>query len=391
MGVQTLISLRRHRPWLGDVLLAGLLVWIVLRLQQLGLVFRHAPLIGVIVVAVMLRRYRPVAVLAGVTAVLLGTIMFKAVAGGLVLVIGVLTYSAALYSPKRRPWLYAGTVLLAIMVVGLVVDWRTWLRLETLGVFAWIIGGAGVGDSIRMRRAYIAEVTERARQAEQTREEEARRRVIDERLRIARELHDVVAHHIAVIGVHAGAASHVLRHDPEQVWPVLDRIREASDTVLTEIQSVIGLLRDPGEVEGTEPVPGLERLPDLLAGLAANGFHVARLDRGPARPLPAVADLAAYRIVQEALTNAHRYGDGSAALSVEYGADAVTIEVSNRIGGRRPGRPGSGFGLIGMRERATSAHGTITAGPGGDGFFRVRAVLPCERPETTPTQEPTHP
>ena len=251
-----------------------------------------------------------------------------------------------------------------------------------LGVFAWIYGGAGVGDSIRMRRAYIAEVTERARQAEQTREEEAQRRVIDERLRIARELHDVVAHHIAVISVHAGAASHVLRKDPDEVWPVLDRIRDSADTVLAEIQTVIGLLRDPDEVEGTEPVPGLERLPELIAGLRTMGFHVAHLEEGESRPLPAVADLAAYRIVQEALTNAHRYGDGSAALSVGYRPEAVTIEVSNRIGRPRPGRrAGSGYGLLGMRERATSANGMIRAEAGADGFFRVQAVLPTARPE----------
>jgi signal transduction histidine kinase len=296
--------------------------------------------------------------------------------GGFILALGVLTYSAALYSPRRQPWHCAAAVFGAVFVAGLATAPSDWLRPDSLGAFAWIFGGAGIGDSVRMRRAYIAEVTERARQAEQTREEEARRRVIDERLRIARELHDVVAHHIAVISVQAGAAGHVLRNEPEKVWPVLAHIRDAAETVLEEIQSVIGVLRDPDEVD-VEPAPGLDRLPELLTGLRATGFRVAYEQVGPERRPAAVVDLAAYRIVQEALTNAHRYGDGAATLTIEYGPEDIAVEVLNRIGvplGEH--RAGSGFGLLGMRERAVSAHGMISTGLAGDGCFRVRAVLP---------------
>ena len=250
---------------------------------------------------------------------------------------------------------------------------------EQFTAFALIAGGAVWGDSVRTRRAYVAEVTDRARQAEETREAEARRRVADERLRIARELHDVVAHHIAVISVQAGAAAHVLPRSPEQVGPVLERIREASETVLQEIQSVVGVLRDSEEAETTEPAPGLTRLPDLLAGLTTGGFRVRLQERGEPRELPAVVDLAAYRIVQEALTNAHRYGTGEATLLVEYAPSGVILEVTNFLGAAPPSS-GSGYGLLGMRERATSAGGQVATGATGDGRFRVHAVLPTEEP-----------
>jgi signal transduction histidine kinase len=121
----------------------------------------------------------------------------------------------------------------------------------------------------------------------------------------------------------------------------------------------------------------VERLPELLDGLRATGFDVRHQQRGESRPLPAVVSLAAYRIAQEALTNAHRYGDGGATLDLEYTADTVSIEVTNRVAGSG-GRPGSGFGLLGMRERAAAAHGTITTGPVAGGRFRVHAELPTD-------------
>jgi signal transduction histidine kinase len=189
----------------------------------------------------------------------------------------------------------------------------------------------------------------------------------------------VVAHHIAVINVQAGAATHILQRRPDQVAPVLAHIREASDSVLQEIQSVVGVLRGADEPDSTEPVPHLGRLPDLLAGLDAARFPVDFGERGAARELPAVVDLAAYRIAQEALTNAHKHGDGGARLVVEYTPSAVVVEVVNALP-PGPVRPGSGYGLLGMHERAASAGGTVTADVTGDGRFRVRAVLPTGDP-----------
>ncbi|GAB7045896.1 histidine kinase [Catenuloplanes indicus JCM 9534] len=329
-------------------------------------------------VLLLVRRRCPVPVLLAAAALSMAAVVVGRPPDGLFIVAGMLTYATALYSPRRQPWFFAFLLWSSIMLAGSLTYYTDWWNTEQFTAFALLAGGAVWGDSVRTRRAYVAEVTDRARRAEETREAEARRRVTDERLRIARELHDVVAHHIAVISVHAGAAGHVLRDDPEKVWPVLAHIRTAADTVLHEIKSVVAVLRDPDDAAGTEPAPGLDRLPDLLAGLDATGFTVRHRQTGEPRPVPAVVNLAAYRIVQEALTNAHRHGAGGATLDLEYTAGTVRIDVVNRVAGHRDGRPGAGFGLLGMRERAAAAHGTIEAGPAPGGLFRVRAELPTD-------------
>ncbi|GGM83555.1 two-component sensor histidine kinase [Dactylosporangium sucinum] len=371
------------QQWLLDLLFVGLIALVVVQIEWPTGPAR-AVAVGVVSVACVLTRRRwPIPALLVGTAATLAEVIARAPATTLTLTLGVLMYAATRYTDRTRPWVLALGVAGVLFVAGMLVDAAQWWQLGTFALFAWIGGGAAVGDAARNRRAYIAEVTERARQAEQTREDEARRRVMDERLRIARELHDVVAHHIAVINVQAGAAGHVLRKNPDLVWPVLEHIRQASDTVLREIRSVIGVLREPGEADSTEPSSGLDRVPDLLANLTATGFTVAARTDGDARPLPAIVDLAAYRIVQEALTNAHRYGDGDAELTIAWTAEAVTVEVTNRIGLSRPAGPGgSGFGLIGMRERAAAAHGTVTTGRAPDGRFRVCATLPLHEPGT---------
>jgi signal transduction histidine kinase len=394
------LFLDRHRGPLGDVALAVIGVLFVLYLGPTAVHPGWVLLAAVCAVLILLRRRWPVPVLLAATVVVIVVIASGARPPDVLFIVaGMLTYSAALYAPRRRPWFYASLIWVATMVAGTVAHWPDWWNADQITVLAIIFGGAAAGDAVRSRRAYITEVTERARQAEMTREEEARRRVMDERLRIARELHDVVAHHIAVISVHAGAAGHVLRDDPDKVWPVLANIRTAADAVLSELKSVVSVLRDPDEVHSTEPAPGVDRVHDLVAGLRATGFAIGHQQRGDPRPLPAVVDLAAYRIVQEALTNAHRYGEGGAVLELEYTADTLTIEVTNRVASSetRPtgavavteARPtgsgsgflaasGSGFGLLGMRERATAAHGTFIAGRAPGGEFRVRAELPTD-------------
>jgi signal transduction histidine kinase len=368
--------LDRYRGLLGDVMPAAIGAALLL---YLGPAPARGPMLLLAVACaalILTSRWYPVsALLAGTAVFMLATALARP-PDGMFIAAGMLAYSAALSSPRRRPWSYAMLMWGGLMISGSVTYLDDWWTTDQFTTFTIVFGGAAAGDSVRMRRAYIAEVTERARQAEMSREEEARRQVMNERLRIARELHDVVAHHIAVISVHAGAAGHVLRDEPDKVWPVLGHIRAAADTVLEEMKSVVSVLRDPDDVRSTEPAPGMERLHELLTGLGAMGFAVRHRQHGEPRPLPAVVNLAAYRIVQEALTNAHRYGDGDAVLELEYTVDTLRVDITNRIAAAGSGRPGSGFGLLGMRERAAAARGTIQVGPVAGGRFRVRAELP---------------
>jgi signal transduction histidine kinase len=232
-----------------------------------------------------------------------------------------------------------------------------------------------MGDATRSRRAYVAEVEERARRAEQTRKDEVRHCVVEERMRIARELHDVVSHHIAVINVQAGAAGHVLARHPEAAQDALEHIRRASDTVLRELSSVVAVLRQADDLDlTTEPARGLARLPELLTTVRTAGLQVSHRQSGKSRDLPAMVDLAAYRIVQEALTNAHKHGTGTACLNISYLPDSVTVEVTNPV---TTLCTGCGYGIVGMRERAASTGGTLTTQTTPDHRFRLRAALPA--------------
>ena len=291
-----------------------------------------------------------------------------------------LFFTHASRTDRRTAWVTAGCLAAAFYLTGVAWAGGGWLAPENFGALAWTGMATAVGDASRSRRAYIAEVEERARRAEQSRDEEARRRVVEERLRIARELHDVVAHHIAVIKVQATGAKHIVHHRPEQVAPALDHISRSSDAVLKEIASVVGLLRSSEDLDGdgttgTEPTRGLARLSGLLDDLAAAGLRVDHRQLGAARELPALVDLAAFRIAQEALTNAQKYGDGTARLTVSYTAAGVTLEISNQVRRDVP-RSGSGYGIVGMRERATSTGGLLTAGLEDNGRFVVHADLP---------------
>jgi signal transduction histidine kinase len=249
---------------------------------------------------------------------------------------------------------------------------------EGIGRFAWIGMAAAVGDAVRSRRAYIAAIEERAERAERTREEEALRRVAEERLHIARELHDVVAHHIAVINVQAGVAEHLIGTDPAAAGEALGHVRRSSRAVLDELGGLLGVLRRPDEsATPTEPAPGLAQLEGLVETLRAAGVELYWSVVGEVRLLPATVDLVGYRVVQEALTNAHRHGTDTASLSVVYTDTDVVIEVANTPGPRRD-NGGTGLGLVGMRERAATVGGTCHAGVDADGMFRVRVTLPLQ-------------
>jgi signal transduction histidine kinase len=335
-------------------------------------------------VAIAARRRYPVAALVLAAAGAMAFRIFTDTSPVLMIAVVITAYTMAACTGRRDAWLLGGGLAAALYLAGVLWDDGGWWAPENLGSLAWVGMAVAFGDATRSRRAYVAEVEERLRRAERSRDEEARRRVAEERLRIARELHDVVAHHIAVINVQAGAAAHVLRTRPDEVGTALATIRHESDTVVKELAAVVGLLRQPGE-SSTEPTRGLARLEDLLASMESAGLAVRRRQDGSAYELPAVADLAAYRIVQEALTNAHKHGAGGADLAISYGPRAVAIEVINPI--RAGGQPtaGAGYGLIGMRERASAAGGVVTATTGADGAFHVQAVLPSDwREPATP-------
>jgi signal transduction histidine kinase len=250
-----------------------------------------------------------------------------------------------------------------------------WWSAEGMIFFAVAGMSVAVGEAVRNRRAYVAEVEDRARRAELSREDEVRRRVGEERLRIARELHDVVAHHISVINVQAGAAAYALTRQPEAARQPLSHIRQASTTVLKELTSIVGLLRQPGDQDSNEPQPGIGQVPGLLESFTAAGVRIEFATEGEPIALPASADLAAYRITQEALTNARKHGDGGPVrVRFAYGRDRLVVEISNGVPGYSESETEAGYGLVGMRERAIAAGGTVEAALDGD-RFTVRAVL----------------
>ena len=249
---------------------------------------------------------------------------------------------------------------------------------EALAFTAWMLTLVAVAEVVRVRRAYLEQARERAQELERTREEEERRRRSDERLRIARELHDVLAHDISLINVQSSTALHLLDDDPEHARPALTAIKEASADALRELRSVLDALRADEGAPARRPAPTLAQLDDLVAQARGAGLEIDATVEGRARTLPSAVELAAYRICQEAVTNVLRHaGPARAHMRLAYGADALVVEVDDD-GRGGSGRNGGGTGLSGMRERAAALGGTFEAGPRPGGGFRVRASLPAE-------------
>ncbi|CAL9446607.1 hypothetical protein SUDANB108_02356 [Streptomyces sp. enrichment culture] len=276
------------------------------------------------------------------------------------------------------------TVLVGAGVIGLSVSVMLTVSaheaLELLKISGWVVAVLFCGVDVRFYRQYVASIVERAERAERTREEEARRRVAEERLRIARDLHDLLAHSITVIGVRTAVAAHVLSADPgrldrETVAEALDDIAETCRSARGELRTTLEVLRahDPGDARG--PLPGLDGLPDLAEAARLAGARVEQTVR--IRHAPPAVGAAAYRIVQEALTNAVRHAGPGPAVRVELDERAGALHLSVRDDGTGPAPGGTpGFGLVGMRERARSVGGTLDAGPRAGGGFEVTAVLP---------------
>ena len=245
-----------------------------------------------------------------------------------------------------------------------------------VGTAAWLVACAAVVELVKSRR-------ERAVEFRRTRAEESRRRAGEQRMAIARELHDVLAHHISLISVQAGVALHLMDEQPEQARTALTAIRQASRESLGELRSVLELLRHGADgADGADgapraPAPGLDALDALVERTSAAGLPVTVEVTGTARPLPAAVGLAAYRIVQEALTNVTRHAGRpvTAAVRLDYAPDRLTVEVTDDGPGAED-TSGTGSGLLGMAERAAALGGQLDAGPRPGGGFRVAARLP---------------
>jgi signal transduction histidine kinase len=232
------------------------------------------------------------------------------------------------------------------------------------------------GSAMRNRRLYMEQVEERAAILEREHAEAAKRALADERLRIAQELHDVVAHSMGVIAVQAGVGAHVIGTDPAEAKKSLDAISTTSRATLTEIRRLLGVLRSDGD-GGYEPAPGLGDLDRLVTDLDGAGLSVAVRIEGERHDLPPGVDLTAYRIVQEALTNVLKHaGPATATVTVGYEPDAVRVEVIDDGRGVNGRASGGGHGLVGMRERVAVYGGTLETGPRTGGGFRVSARLP---------------
>ncbi|OON82755.1 sensor histidine kinase [Streptomyces tsukubensis] len=275
------------------------------------------------------------------------------------------------------------------------LSWQDASRVGAVAAFPLVAGV--LGHSVRNRRAYLAAAEERAGRAERTRESEARQRVAEERLRIARELHDLVAHQITLANAQATVAAHLFDSRPEQTRKSLKQLVETTGDALDELRATVGLLRQSGDAAGpVEPAPGLSLLPTLLDSFRRAGLEVSLHQEGTERPLPPGVDLTAYRIIQEALTNVTKHAaTGTARVRLVRDRDRVTVTVADD-GGTTPAASAAstgptastgprasavrdrppGYGLIGMRERATAVGGHLTAGRRPEGGFLVTTELP---------------
>lgn len=289
-------------------------------------------------------------------------------------------YELAVRVPGRTTRLYWLAVTTSIVVSALFGDsyGYPW-PLQILNPILFLLLPVALAETTRLRHNYLAAVQARAEYAERAREEEARHRVAEERARIARELHDVVAHHLALANAQASTAAYLARDRPDQVQRILTDLTGTTTAALRELKATVGLLRQPKDTNSPlEPAPGLGQLPELTAAFASSGLDVEVTVDGEEQPLSPSVDLTAFRIVQEALTNITKHATTDAAhVRLTYGDDRLTITVINDAGSATPiPNPSKGFGLVGMRERAQSAGGHFHAGPHSGGGFTVTTTLP---------------
>jgi signal transduction histidine kinase len=265
------------------------------------------------------------------------------------------------------------------------------LTLEITGTAPWLLLPAALGGAVRLRLAYLAAATDRAEYAERPRDEEAQRQVAGERMRIARELHDVIAHHLALANAQSGTVVYLMDTEPGKARTMAGDLNSTIVAALEELKTTVGLLRQAGDPDSPlEPAPGLAQLPGLADSFGSAGLTVTTTTEGEPQPLPAGTDLAAYRIIQEALTNVTKHAAVSdARVRLAYTVGRLAITITNDGSGLPPpaAAAGPGYGLTGMRERALSVGGRLHAGQRPGGGFEVAAELPLHprRPDQDQT------
>jgi signal transduction histidine kinase len=375
--------------WLGDVIVAVLVIMPEVITVRGGREdqgpFSPAALALVIAAAgvLPLRRRWPFPVLAATIALFLAAAAIGELSPATPLPVAIAVFGMVIRVPRRVSVIATSVTILILGIVTLLSESNGILDPRVFQPIAVVGLAAALADAMKSRRAYIMAITDRALRAEQTRESEARQRVAEERLRIARDLHDVVAHQIAVINLHAGVASAAVGSRPEDAERSLATIRAAARTVLGEIGDLLAVLRassDNAEEASLAPLSNLDRLGELLREFRRTGLDVTHRAVGTPAELPAATGIVAYRVIQEALTNAHKHGsEHRAHLLIEYAPETIIITVTNPINnspGPSEAAPLPGHGLIGIAERVESVRGTFHTTRAGVSPFRLQAHLP---------------
>ncbi|GAB3597122.1 sensor histidine kinase [Microbacterium tumbae] len=325
------------------------------------------------------RRRWPIAVLLALLAVFAAAAFTGTLSPGAGLAVSAAMFQVTVRGPRRRALIVAACVVPGIVLLSLPAVWGSVFDPRVLQFGLVVAFAAAAGDGLRSRREYVLAIMERAERAEQTREAEARRRVTEERLKIARDLHDTVAHQIAVINLNAGVASSAIDIRPEKVEQALATIRAAGRAVLGEIGDLLAMLRSDDDPD-TAPQPGVDRLDDLLAQFRTVGMEATLRTEGDLVAVDGAPGRVVYRVVQEALTNAHKHGAEHRAHVLIVVAEEVTVIITNPVGDQpeRDAGPPSGFGLTGLRERIAVVRGSLEAGstPGG---WKLTARIPLAK------------
>ncbi|MEO6715392.1 MAG: sensor histidine kinase [Mycobacteriales bacterium] len=388
----------RRRPYLADGMLAALMAAVAVyglwhpEHDANAQLYRDADAVGVLLALLstaplVWRRTYPQTVLAvtGTFAILLAVGKYAEPSGGLGVLIAI--YSVAAHERhRRRSQITLGATLIGMFIAlqALPADLPPNLLISNTIIFvtAWVLG-----DNLQTRRRYVDELELKADRLERDRAEDAHKAVAQERSRIARELHDVVAHNVSVMVVQAGGARRTLDRDPQRARAVIESIESTGRQALTEMRRLLGVLRaDDEATDALAPQPGVSRLDDLVQHVRAAGLPVEITVEGIPVELAAGVDLSAYRIVQEALTNALKHaGPASAEVFVRYGDDDLQLRIRDNgrgaaaaLNGAHDGDDFPGHGLAGMRERVSLFGGVLRAGPRAGGGYEVVATLPLE-------------